>query len=295
MSKRVIFLIVFLLNWGAIWSYSYKESLKNSEIPSGFSQGVPFFFVFLEGFKETKPHCILSHFDKNQRFHKLRVLYFERPPYYMTTNSGPSGIVMDRVVKVFKMAKINVTYEVSSINRILNSFKRGEKNICSPGWFMSSKRRKFAKFSIAIYQNRPMVLLTRKNYDKLKKYHTLDDIFKDYTLTWGRIRSFSYTPYIDKLARKLKPPVVEIDGTQIDLIRMLYWERFSYMLISPEEINTLIKLSGFKRDEFMVLKLEDIKEGSKRYIMFSKDVPDNLIKIINKYILILGNSDFLLK
>ncbi len=37
--------------------------------------------------------------------------------------------------------------------------------------------------------------------------------------------------------RIFRPKIVNVDGTQLDLIRMLRFKRFSYMLISPEEVD----------------------------------------------------------
>lgn len=215
----------------------------------------------------------------------IEVLYYNRPPYYYSTPIGPKGIIMDKVLDIFKKAGIKAKYTLSTSNRIYLEFLSGRAKICSPGWFKNKEREKFAKFSIPIYQDSPVVLLTKRDNYKLRDYTAIQDIFKHKSFIWGRIRFFSYGYYVDSLAQKLKPKSIEIDGNQEDLITMLKYGRLHYMLINPQEIDQLIRSTGYKKNEFMVVRLNDVSTGNRRYIMFSKDISNKLIDKINKIIL----------
>jgi len=213
---------------------------------------------------------------------KVRVLYFNRPPYYVFTKTGPRGIIMDKVVRIFRKAGIKAEYVLSSPSRIILSFKRGERNICSPGWFKCPEREKFAKFSSPIYQDLPLVLLTSREEEiKFKGEPSIVDVFKNKDLVWGRISSFSYGNFVHKLYKEIGPRIIQIDGTQLDLVRMLKYKRFSYILISPEQVNYLVKSAGYDLKDFKIICLRDVPYGNKRYLMFSKDVLDKMIKQIN--------------
>lgn len=215
---------------------------------------------------------------------KLKLLFFHRPPYYVYDKDGVRGIILNRAIYVLKQAKVEFELELSTPNRIIASFKRGDKNICSPGWFKTKERTRWAKFSLPIYQNSPIVLLTGKWNNGLIKKHFLSDIFRSRSLTWGRIKNFSYGDVIERYQKEFRPKVVNVDGNQLNLINMLRHKRFSYILISPEEIDFLIASAGYDKRDFLIIHLNDVKEGNKRYLMFSKDISDNLIEKINKTI-----------
>ncbi len=213
---------------------------------------------------------------------KVKVLYFNRPPYYVFTKTGPSGIIMDKVIRIFRKAGINAEYVLSTPSRIILSFKRGEKNICSPGWFKCPEREKFAKFSSPIYQDLPLVLLTSREMKiKFKRGPSIVDLFKNKDLVWGRISFFSYGKFVNELNKEIRPRTLQVDGSQLDLIRMLKYKRFSYILISPEQINYLVKSAGYDLNDFRIIWLRDVPYGNKRYIMFSKDISDKMIEQVN--------------
>lgn len=216
---------------------------------------------------------------------KLKLLFFHRPPYYIYDKNGVRGIILKRAIYVLKQAKVEFELELSTPNRIMESFKRGHQNICSPGWFKTKERTRWAKFSVPIYQNKPIVLLTGKWNQRLIKFHSLSQIFRLRSYTWGRIKNFSYGEVIDRYQQQFKPRTINIDGDQLNLIHMLKYKRFSYMLISPEEIDFLIASAGYDKKNFVIIHLKDVKKGNKRYLMFSKDVSDRLIKKINEFIL----------
>jgi len=216
---------------------------------------------------------------------QLQVLYINRRPYYFCENGEARGILVDISRKIFKEAHIRVRYRLSSPSRILWIIRQGPMNVCSIGWFKTPQREKFAKFSLPIYQNRPLVVLTLKRLKpRFKGIHTLQQLFKRKGLRWGRLVSFSYGDMVDSLAKALSPTRVSITGSQILLIRMLFHGRIDYILLSPEEIPFLVKHSGYPAKDLISIPLKDISRGNKRYIMFSRRVSDSLIQRINRAI-----------
>ncbi|GAB6887614.1 hypothetical protein JCM13304A_11120 [Desulfothermus okinawensis JCM 13304] len=178
---------------------------------------------------------------------KLKLLFFHRPPYYVYANKRASGIILERAILVLKKSGVPFEVKLSTPNRIIVSFKKGDKGLCSPGWFKTKNRLKWAKFSLPIFENRPLVVLTGKWNQRLIKKHKLTDIFRDRSCTWGKINNFSYGEEVEGYQRIFRPKIVNVDGTQLDLIRMLRFKRFSYMLISPEEVDFLISSAGYKK------------------------------------------------
>ncbi len=212
----------------------------------------------------------------------LIVLYMDRKPYYFCQGGEARGLLVDISRVIFHEAGIPVVYKLSSPSRILWIIKHASYPVCSLGWFKTPDRLKFAKFSLPIYQNQPLVALTTKKLcPTFKKIHTLKQLFHHKNLRWGRLASFSYGRFVDFMEHSLKPPCISITGCQILLIRMLVHRRIDYILISPEEIGFLVRESGYRMEKFCFISLRDISQGNKRYIMFNKKVSEKIIDRIN--------------
>ncbi len=213
----------------------------------------------------------------------LTVLYMDRRPYYFKKAGGGAGGFLVEISRlIFQEAGIPVVFKLSSPSRILWIIKHSSSPVCSIGWFRTKERLKFAKFSLPIYQNQPLVALTLRNLcSSFKHIHTLRELFQERKMRWGRLSSFSYGSIVDFMEYDLHPTTVSITGSQKLLIRMLVHRRIDYILISPEEVKFLIKESGYQMNRFCFICLRDISRGNKRYIMFSRNVPDSLIRKVN--------------
>ena len=77
------------------------------------------------------------------------------------------------------------------------------------------------------------------------------------------------------------PNDYKISGEQKQLVRLLSIQRISFMLIAPEEIDTLIYSANLEPGKFLSIQLNDIPNGNKRYIMCNKHVSDEVMKRIN--------------
>jgi len=66
---------------------------------------------------------------------------------------------------------------------------------------------------------------------------------------------------------------------------MLLFERFSYVLLAPEEVAAIAKLASVDLNSLSQLLMKDIPFGSKRYIMYSKSVSDEVIDKLNHEII----------
>lgn len=221
----------------------------------------------------------------NARGESLTVLYYDRPPYYETVDGRAKGLLIEMTRTIFEDAGVDHVFETMPPSRILLYLKNSDQNICSVGWFKNSEREKFANFSLPIYQNMPMVILTARHQSHLIEMHkTLKDVLSDRSLTIALIDSFSYGEYIDGLIRQLSPVTHTISSQQNLLPAIILNYRASFMLIAPEEIGTLLTSSGLHPKDFVSISKPDIPTGNKRYLMFSKNVPLATIERINRSI-----------
>lgn len=209
--------------------------------------------------------------------------YFQRPPYYFTGSDGkPDGMLLKPVIDYLKKAPFDIrAIEVKS-DGILHRIKANRRKVCSVGWFKNSERAKFAKFTKPIYVNKPLVVLTTLNHKKeFSSMSTLGDIFRQKDLRWGVVENFSYGSYVDDLSKKLNPQIIS-SNDQVHMIKMLIGRRFSYMLIAPEEVEELIRVSAEDKNSFYLFSPGGMPEGNSRYILCSKMVSNKEINTLNQ-------------
>lgn len=212
----------------------------------------------------------------------INVLYLERPPYYYTVNGRAEGFLVKLSRKLFQEAGIQVTFAEMPPKRIIKMIKTKDGSICSIGWFKNPEREKYAKFSLPIYQDKSMVILTAKNKKELfQSYRNLKDVFLDKTIVFGAMSEFSYGLYIDDLLKNHSLSKIEITSRQAIIPEMILKGRATFMIITPEEIDTLLQSSDHDPNDFISIPMPDIPAGNKRYLMFSQGVRDETIGKIN--------------
>ncbi len=216
----------------------------------------------------------------------LTVLYFQRPPYYNTINNHADGLLVKLSRKIFKKADIEPDFIENPPARIMATIKSNQKRVCSIGWFKNEERKSFAKFSLPIYRNKPLVILTTiVKQNSFDKHKSIKDVFADQTLTLSTIDSFSYGKLIDAWINNYAPKIHEISSNQSLLPRLIYNNRASYMLIAPEEINMMLHNARLDEKLFTAISKPDIPVGNQRYIIYSNQVPDSVVNRINNAIM----------
>lgn len=214
--------------------------------------------------------------------YKLTVLYFKRPPYYDTRDGAASGILVDLTREIMADADIEPIFSEVPPQRILYYLQNPEKKVCSIGWFKTTQREAFAKFSKPIYQNKPLVILTVEQYQhKIENHIEIKDVLFDQTLVMARIDSFSYGAVIDEWINNYAPQVHVISSDQQMLPRLIATGRASYMLVAPEEIHTMLVQANLDPVDFVSISKPDIPKGNKRYLIFSRGIEDAVIEKIN--------------
>ena len=216
---------------------------------------------------------------------RLKVFYLEFPPYYFTnTDRKPDGFLLKEADKILRAAGYSPQYEAMPAKRILQHMHTLAPAV-SIGWFKTPEREKFAKFSLPIYQNRPLqVVFLNKNRHLFDSKDTLDQILQDERVSIGLLGGYSYGAVVDHKIKAANPPHQLITGGYPQLFRMLAAERFTYLLVAPEEVDVLIKKNHLAVDQFGRMNLDDIPSGNERYLMFSKGVPSDVVLKVNRVV-----------
>jgi polar amino acid transport system substrate-binding protein len=213
----------------------------------------------------------------------LKLIYEDRPPYYMTAKNGQvRGLAIDPVTAGFKKAGITSNWVVRSAKRQIADIKANREAVCSPGWFKKPEREAFAKFSNPIYQDLPQVIVARADNVHRIPHTTLEQMFKDSKLRIGAKLGYSYGAFVDKLLGQHKPATVRTAQGTGGLVRMLLGRRFDYMVAAPEEVSSLTERLGIAGSDIASVIMSDIPPGNFRYLMCSKQVSDETLRRFNE-------------
>lgn len=214
---------------------------------------------------------------------KITLLYYERPPYSSPTDSGDvQGLTATPAAKAFNKAGLSFEWARMAFTRQLELIKENVGPACSVSAFHTAERAQFAKFTKAIYQDKPFIGLTPKQFIVPPGY-TVKQVLgmKDIRLLVKE--GFSYGA-MDEHIRTLKPVIISTPVEVVQMIQMLKANRADLIIVAEEEGDYLIKQAGLNAANFNVVHFSDSPAGTKRYLMCSKKVPDEVIRKLNAVI-----------
>lgn len=217
---------------------------------------------------------------------ELEVLLIEYPPYYTMKPDGIiGGIIVDSARKIFARSGIEYKFSFAPPKRILVEIKNGVSQ-ASLGWFKTSEREEFANFSLPVYRNKPEgVFVLREEAERFALYRNFKELMVSSHFTIGRIDGYSQGEFLDTILADYKNRTVWVTADQVQLIKMLKARRFDFILLPPEEVETLVTSAGHSLQDFALLKMDDIPAGVLRYIMYPKSTSRTIIEKIDKAII----------
>jgi polar amino acid transport system substrate-binding protein len=216
----------------------------------------------------------------------LDTFYIEYPPYYHTLPDGrTAGLFADLTRKVFARADVEARFVSVPAQRILDEMRHGDTPLASLGWFKTPEREALVRFSRPLYVNQPVgVFFLRAKEEKFRRYTTLESLLQNRELSLGRVGGLSDGAYLDALLARHPDNVVEVAADSVRLLQMLKADRFDYLLLPPEEIETLLQAADMPAQDFVLQPMTDIPHGNARHIIYSKSVDERLIKRIDQAI-----------
>ena len=214
----------------------------------------------------------------------ITILIHERAPYYVIESGQVGGIVAGPTADAFQAAGIEFAWREMASNRQLKFIEQNSEPVCATGWFKKPEREAFAKFTDAIYVDRPAVVLTRADNAGVIAHEAMTGILADATLRMGQKLGYSYGAFVDGAIAENGTPTVTTTQDNVGMVRMLLGRRFDYMIASFEEADGLIESVGAASADLIAVTMNDAPNGNARYILCSGRVDDGTIDALNEAI-----------
>lgn len=214
----------------------------------------------------------------------IRLYYFERIPYAVKDSQGEvSGLYATPAANAFKNARIPFQWKNMPFKRQLVTIKHNKERACGIGWFKTPEREVFARFTEAIYQDKPAISISRKGNSVLERHKEVKTLLKDRQVKLLVKDSFSYGPYIDGLIKNYNPEVVVVaSSTNIQMLQMILSGRADYFFVAEEEAEHIIRTAGYGVSQFQLQHYSDMPAGNRRYITCSQQVSTEIIDLLNR-------------
>lgn len=211
----------------------------------------------------------------------LTIHYHARVPYYVESAGDVIGLCVDPVKDALKDAGIPFQWQQTPPMRQLLLLQKHPGNDCMLGWFKTPERKRFARFSHPIYQDRPAIAVMRRDDHRVPAHATLNGVLNDRRLRLLRKNGYSYGEVLDAMIDRARPPQIVTTGDDRTMLKMISLDRADYMFIAEVEAEALIRTGGLPRDGFRYVYFSDMPPGNKRYLMCSNAVARRTLDRIN--------------
>lgn len=213
----------------------------------------------------------------------IPVLIYDRPPYYVRQAGGNfAGLVGAPVGQAFESAGIPFVWTEALLHTQLEEIRVGNRAVCAAGWFKTEEREEYARFTIPVYQDQPMVVVGRSDNRRLWA-STFEDLIMQPKLKMLARIDFSFGAKIDGMIKDSGLTVrLSADSAQENLERIVRGYA-DFLLISPEELSVTLD-QVFDSRELTQISFPDIPFGNTRHIICSLSVSEDQLRLLDEAI-----------
>jgi polar amino acid transport system substrate-binding protein len=213
---------------------------------------------------------------------ELTILFHVRPPYSeLGAPAGVKGLLVAPVVRAMDQAQISAHWIEMPPARQTEEIRRAHEPVCGLGWFKRPEREDFAFFVGPIYEDRPSVVVARKDDPRFKPPATLQQIFSDPGAKLIIKTGYSYGPVVDAWLQRQQPDTEESAGSNEAILNMIANNRRDYTIMAAEEADYLLARNAPLGFALQAVELSDAPAGEQRYLMCSKATPADAIAALN--------------
>lgn len=208
--------------------------------------------------------------------------YVQRPPYMMVEGDGLAGLTGGPSYLAFKNAKVPVVIKETPFARQLYYLEKNTGRDCMIGMFRKPEREAFAKYSKPVYQDQPQVIVAGAAQAKrFSDLQSVVEVFNDKKLVLLTKLGYSYGVSLDALIDKYQPTRIQTTDENLQMLRSVRLNAYSYMFMAPEEAHAAIEAAGFAAGDFKLIRFANMPEGEYRHLLCSRNVTDEVMHKLN--------------
>lgn len=212
------------------------------------------------------------------------ICYVDRFPFHYMENGIIKGLIAEPTDYAFKKSGFSYKWQETPAKRMMILVQQNQHKVVMAGWFKNPEREKIGKFSSPVYQDRFHKVIIRKGNEKMEKINSFKSLLADKNLTLLVKDGYSYGKAFDSMIIRNNTNLHKVTVGMEKMVLMVQSGRGDYMFSTAEEGEYLIKLSGVDRNSVILRDFPDSPEGEFRYLLFSKKVSDEEIKVINRHL-----------
>ena len=223
----------------------------------------------------------------------LQLHFHERRPYNIKHKDDVYGLVASPVSRALAESHINFRWIETPAGRQLDMIRANRSAICSPGWFKTPQRQRYAQFTSPVYQDNSFVAVTKADNRLLSPDDLLNRVLSERRLKLLVKSGYSYGNFIDQKLDEFRPWQLTTTADNEGMLEMILDQRADYCFMTEEEASDLLFFSSLDSTDFKIIRFADMLEGNKRYLICSKkvkkEVMDRMNTAINQFIKIPEN------
>jgi len=218
----------------------------------------------------------------------VTVVYSQRAPFIMKTETGIEGSVGKISVDVLKDAGFTVELKELPLARQINAVEENNGLVCGLNYFERAERKAIGNFSKYILLDQPIGVLLRASDAAVLKHTTFKSLTTDKTLSFGRKVDTSYGVYLDGLIKDNQTTVTESTEENPARVRQLILGRFNYMFIQSTEAEYIVQTNNLDKNELKHILMTDSPKPNTRHLFcsfkFTPEYMDRLNASIEKLV-----------
>jgi len=213
----------------------------------------------------------------------IPVLIYDRPPYYVLQAGGDfGGLVGAAVGQAFERAGIPFVWTYALLHTHLEEIRADDRAVCAAGWFKTEEREEYARFTIPVYRDQPLVLVGRSDNPQLWA-STFEDLISQPKVKMLARIDFSFGAEVDGMIEASGLTIrLSAAGAKQNLERIVRGFE-DFLLISPEEFSVTYD-QVFDSRQLVKRSFPDIPFGNTRHIICSMSVSKDQIRLLDEAI-----------
>jgi polar amino acid transport system substrate-binding protein len=208
--------------------------------------------------------------------------YYERKPFHYTAdNFQVEGLVVTPTIQAFKKIGTPIVWKLTPASRILATMKANIGADCSAGWYKTAERESYARFTLPIYNDKPLIAIARADFAAPEGI-SAKELFAQPQIKLVLKQGFVHGAYLDKIIAQMPPQnIIKVSDEVSSMVRMIKSGIADLMTATQEEAEMYVSQAGYGMKDFRVFHFPDVPAVEKRYILCSKQVPEEVINKLN--------------